>query len=123
MANKDFVTLLGPGGEMRKYFEAAIPGQAWVGATYDELVAQLKEGYCYFPLADEKEMGGWINWLEQHPRFCGMSQFKTAEGWQISIAVDTPTNMLVINRPVLIDAMYTAFNEFVTVTAPPVANG
>lgn len=122
MATKDFITLLGPGGEMRNYFESALPGQAWVGGIYDELVAQLKENYTYFPLADEKEMGGWINWLEQHPRFAGMSQFKTPDGWQISVAVDTTENFLVVNRPVLIDAMYTAFNEFVKVTTPaPVA--
>lgn len=118
MSEKNFVELLGRGGEMRKYFVDALNGAEWVDTIYDEVVAQLAAGYTYFPLVEEKEMGQWMNWLHAHPRFFGITSFRSETGWQVNIAVDDPTNFISVDRPDLVDAHYTAFQKFAAHVQP-----
>ncbi len=112
---KDFVKLLGEGGEARKYFSDATGGAPWVNAICDEIVDQLKKNYVYLtiddPLTDmfdrmfaRPEVQGFTLWRLEDGKFQANYSWQNRSTWDVAIvygAGDAVTTALsrALSRP------------------------
>lgn len=81
---RDYITLLGPGGDARAYFSKATSGAAWVDKVCDEIIAQLVAKEEYTVLDDDVTAA--LDWITGHPMTRKMTLARTVTGhWQLSV--------------------------------------